>query len=168
MSEFSTTQLADAIHRRAPTRTASARLTPTQPPQVKTGSHGLLDRRPVARHLAQLRAVANRSANGCAVAQLETVISNTTKNYNYGAGSIPVGATTDGYLDPAKPKKGSAPGADEIQPVMTAFRNAGYKSMIKGHLMNGQLGGPGLASNLFPITSRANSSSERSASLRFM
>lgn len=108
----------------------------------------LASRHPSHRGVAQLAAVVQRV----------TKVRNQTAAYDYGAGHTePVGSVGEAWLDPDDPKKGSAPGDGEIAHVMGAFRDKGYKSMIRGHLMNGQLGGPGIASNLFPITSRANS-----------
>ena len=44
-------------------------------------------------------------------------------------------------------------------PTLSAFGGKGHKQAqvyIKGHLLNEQLGGPGVAKNLFPITGQAN------------
>jgi len=66
------------------------------------------------------------------------------------------GATIDAYLDPKDPITGSAPGVGidyRLYPLLNS--NFGV-SFIKGHLLNANLGGPGLPQNLFPITEEAN------------
>jgi len=68
-----------------------------------------------------------------------------------------VGHKMNAVLDPDDPIKGSAPGRGVQSSLMSAFRGKGYKRMIRGHLMNGQMGGLGIAANLFPITAQANS-----------
>lgn len=94
------------------------------------------------------------------VAQLETVIDgnpNGVYAYNKGKKSEVAGSHAWAYLDPDDEKNGSGPSGTALQGSMADLSNLGYKSMIKGHLMNGQVGGPGVAENLFPITSQANS-----------
>lgn len=78
--------------------------------------------------------------------------------YDNGSKSETVGRSMTAFLDPRFPINGSAPGAGEQQGLMEYLRDTKrFKSMKRGHLMNGQLGGPGIASNLFPITAKANS-----------
>lgn len=93
------------------------------------------------------------------VIQGKTSVKLTSKNYAYdnNTKSSVVGSVAEAYLDPNDPKNGSAPGGGELEGPMEDLKHLGYKSMIKGHLLNGQMGGPGLAQNLFPITSQANS-----------
>ncbi|TND01784.1 MAG: hypothetical protein FD123_4160 [Bacteroidetes bacterium] len=72
--------------------------------------------------------------------------------------SVTAGQQTIAYLDPNDPINGSAPGTGEQKDLMTYLKDKkDFRSMKRGHLMNGQLGGPGIAQNLFPITSQANS-----------
>lgn len=59
-------------------------------------------------------------------------------------------------INPNDKVKGSSPGNGVQAELMQEFKNVGYRRMIRGHLMNGQLGGLGIAANLFPITSQAN------------
>lgn len=61
----------------------------------------------------------------------------------------------EAYLDPADPQHGSAPG-NVLSKTMEALEKAGYLQMVRGHLLNDNLGGPGIACNLFPITAAAN------------
>ncbi len=68
-----------------------------------------------------------------------------------------VGHNMRADLDPNDPVRGSAPGNGVQQDLMTGLRNEGYRRMVRGHLLNGQLGGLGIAANLFPITAQANS-----------
>jgi hypothetical protein len=80
------------------------------------------------------------------------------------SGTVGVGMTAE-YLAPNHPQ-GSGPGDGE-QAGIFAFlptlgklpdgaSNQGGAVYIKGHLLNDNLGGPGVAKNLFPITGQAN------------
>lgn len=80
-----------------------------------------------------------------------------TFSFDSDSQSEPAGYRAWAYLDPNDPVNGSGPADSALNGSMADLKNLGYKSMIKGHLINGQLGGPGLAGNLFPITSQANS-----------
>ncbi len=53
---------------------------------------------------------------------------------------------------------GSAPGANELEPI-TSFLRRNYPNdqFIKGHMWNQEIGGPGVTQNLVPLTSQANS-----------
>lgn len=68
-----------------------------------------------------------------------------------------VGMKMHADLDPDYPIKGSEPGDGVQYGIMSSLKNDGIKRMIRGHLMNGQMGGLGIAANLFPITAHANS-----------
>lgn len=68
-----------------------------------------------------------------------------------------VGINMNADLDPGDPIKGSEPGDGVQFGIMSSLKNNGIKRMIRGHLMNGQMGGLGIAANLFPITAHANS-----------
>lgn len=90
------------------------------------------------------------------VVQLRTSVSCGTKFFKYADNeSEEVGNKMEAYLDPADPQRGSAPG-NVLCNTMKALEEAGYSSMIRGHLLNDNLGGPGIACNLFPITAKAN------------
>lgn len=67
-----------------------------------------------------------------------------------------VGTRVDVLLDPHDIQYGSEPGAD-LNRTMNAINNKWNTNWIKGHLLNHHLGGPGIASNLYPISRSANS-----------
>jgi hypothetical protein len=92
--------------------------------------------------------------------QRDTEIQSITDVYDYNDGSKQseiVGSHMLAYLDPKDPKKGSEPGTGVQSGLMGYLKGQGFKRMIRGHLLNAQLGGLGIASNLYPITSQANS-----------
>jgi Domain of unknown function (DUF4157) len=91
--------------------------------------------------------------------QCDTLIDGAPGTYDYDSDtySETAGARAWAYLDPNDAKNGSGPSDSALHGSMEDLSNLGYQSMIKGHLINGQVGGPGLAGNLFPITSQANS-----------
>lgn len=67
-----------------------------------------------------------------------------------------VGKEMEATLDPNDKIRGSAPGNGVQALLMNTLKFNGYKRMVRGHLLNGQLGGLGIAANLFPITTQAN------------
>ncbi len=94
--------------------------------------------------------------------QLATIIKHTTDNYSYkdhtdnGQKNQTVGTTMEAFLDPNDKIEGSATGGpqkDFISNIRKTFPN---DNMIRGHLLNHDLGGFGVEQNLFPITSYAN------------
>ena len=68
-----------------------------------------------------------------------------------------VGKKMDAHLEQGDPINGSAPGDGVQSGLMKELKSVGYNRMIRGHLLNGQFGGLGVAMNLFPITAKANS-----------
>jgi len=103
-------------------------------------------------------AQAKRPAEVC---QLESVVKNTTQNLPYPDGSggtahQVAGQKMDAYLDPKDPLAGSAPGGGAAYALYGALNAVHAVGFIKGHLLNANLGGPGLPGNLFPITGDAN------------
>ncbi len=106
--------------------------------------------------ISQRKSVATKVANNCVQA---SSVNTTTANYTYdnGTKTETVGRSMEARLDPGSPINGSAPGDAEQTGLMGYLKNTkDFRSMKRGHLMNGQLGGPGIAANLFPITSKAN------------
>ncbi|NKB81903.1 MAG: hypothetical protein GKS05_08465 [Nitrospirales bacterium] len=92
-------------------------------------------------------------------AQLASKVECQSTDYSYDNGNATevVGRSMRAELDPGAPINGSAPGDGVQKGLMDYLKlNKTYKSMKRGHLMNGQLGGPGIASNLHPITTKAN------------
>ena len=97
------------------------------------------------------------SLNPCI--QQASSVKTTTANYDYDNNTKKetVGRSMIAELDPGSPINGSAPGDGEQVGLMSYLKDTkDFKSMKRGHLMNGQLGGPGIAQNMFPITSKAN------------
>lgn len=91
------------------------------------------------------------------VVQLSTSVYCGTKLFKYADNeSEEVGNKMKAYLDPADRQRGSAPGENVLCKTMNALEEAGYSQMKRGHLLNDNLGGPGIACNLFPITAEAN------------
>lgn len=87
------------------------------------------------------------------VAQLKTEIC-----YNSGPlknTMFTVGKHMHASLDPNDPVHGSEPG--EQIGIIKMLKAEGYRAMVRGHLLNAELGGLGIAANLYPITSQANS-----------
>lgn len=95
--------------------------------------------------------------------QLKTRITHKHANFKYtpigktAQENEVVGAEMEAWLDPHDPVKGSA--ADEQDDLMASLKaKYGLKphELIKGHLLNHDLGGFGTSVNLFPITKTAN------------
>ncbi|MCG7755103.1 MAG: hypothetical protein LZF63_00370 [Nitrosomonas sp.] len=113
---------------------------------------------PKAREAAQLKAIMNSSFNSKQIAQRATAIEHT-------AGSVTVGSPPEtqrvgkqmiAILDAADPVVGTATG---VQWVWTQkLRNQFYKAgVVRGHLLNHDLGGHAIPENLYPISTKANS-----------
>ncbi|XOV66370.1 MAG: DNA/RNA non-specific endonuclease [Fluviicola sp.] len=103
------------------------------------------------------------SARG-GVAQLQTSMDAVrTKNYKYDSDtkSETAGKHAEAYLDPSSPAMGTSPSSSALKGVMGDLKSLGYQYMKKGHLINEQVGGPGVAANLFPITTSANDKHKR-------
>ncbi len=89
------------------------------------------------------------------VIQAKTEITHRTSTMKYDTfAPEKVGVSMAASLDPLDPVRGSATDSPN-----TPMYSALWKShrMVRGHLLNHDLGGFGLAENLFPITSGANS-----------
>lgn len=90
--------------------------------------------------------------------QLKTAINYTPGYYTYNNKTHVVGSKMTAELDPDEEVNGSEPGSGVQKTLMDDLKNVGnFKSMIRGHLLNDNIGGLGVAMNLFPITSQANS-----------
>lgn len=124
--------------------------------------------RAAANHVAQLKKggvsfPGYSKFPGPLVIQRKTVINHITGKYSYFDHADKtrkeevVGKEMKAWLDPKKVVKGSStaePQKKFIQNLRKTFRN---DSMIRGHLLNHDLGGFAVNENLFPITSAANS-----------
>ncbi|MCB0400487.1 MAG: DNA/RNA non-specific endonuclease [Flavobacteriales bacterium] len=106
--------------------------------------------------LKVIRLANNASAN--AVIQRVTSIKYDTTAFDMETGDKKeiVGKKMEATLDPNDKVRGSAPGDGVQAELMGLLKANGYKRMVRGHLLNGQLGGLGIAANLFPITTQAN------------
>lgn len=101
-----------------------------------------------------------RMPSNVSVAQLQTSIgAKSFGKYYYDSDSEYdlAGKHAEAYLDPYDPVEGSKPSSSALPGVMDDLKSLGYQHMKKGHLINEQVGGPGVAKNLFPITTKANS-----------
>jgi len=106
--------------------------------------------------LQPLSASTYASGNGL-TAQLATKITHTPGTVPFGGGKYIVGKKMEADLDPKFPVKGSATTSDNYD-WMKGIR-AFYKAsgVVRGHLLNHDLGGYGVPENLYPISSQANS-----------
>lgn len=101
----------------------------------------------------------NRNAT---TVQMKTSVNYQGQSYTYGKGETQmVGKQMEAHLDPAQPIRGQSANVNSSQnTMMTAIRSAwgiNGGNLVKGHLLNDNLGGNALSSNLFPITKPANS-----------
>ena len=106
------------------------------------------------------------------ILQKKTNIEFTTEQFGIDKVSCTVGKAMHATLDPWDVVTGSASSEDSVQTdlmrqiyildhIPDNNENPGYKNSgnkyVKGHLLNHDLGGPGLCFYLFPITNHANS-----------
>lgn len=73
---------------------------------------------------------------------------------------VAVGKKTTADLVPHKPLKGSSPGSSKEHDLLMKELRIHYpgEGFLRGHLLNDNLGGPGIWENMFPITAKANGS----------
>ncbi len=102
--------------------------------------------------------------------QLKTSVEHDTANFKYRSidtnnklsskidKTETVGTRMKAWLDPKDSVTGSAPGGDQdnLMKSLKLQGNLASYALIKGHLLNHDLGGFGVAENLFPITKQAN------------
>lgn len=112
----------------------------------------MADNSPQAHQLAQLKHMA---ATGQPITQLKTDITHTTGTVPAMGGKYTVGKSMDAWLDPKDPIQGSATGVNS--PWMQWIRgNHKDANVVRGHLLNHDLGGFGIEENLYPISTLAN------------
>lgn len=89
------------------------------------------------------------------VTQLKTVIKHKTGKLNVLNVDRTVGKAMEADLDPKDPVKGSATGvnSDWMQSIRKSYKNA---NVVRGHLLNHDLGGFAIEENLYPISTKAN------------
>jgi|GEM_PF-2051153 len=104
------------------------------------------------------------NASAASPAQLATNIRHNTENYSYmpqGVDAVraneTVGNRMRATLDPEDIVTGSSTGAPQANFIKAIRATFPRDSMIRGHLLNHDLGGFGVHENLFPITAKANS-----------
>lgn len=89
--------------------------------------------------------------------QMQTSIAHTSQDFTFNTDKTDkVGTLMEAYLDPHDPVVGSATGTPQ-KALYDAVNKKTKSSMVRGHLLNHDLGGYGVAENLYPITSSANS-----------
>ncbi|TND02441.1 MAG: hypothetical protein FD123_4114 [Bacteroidetes bacterium] len=100
--------------------------------------------------------VQRNSQNGT-VAQLTTSIKHTVGTIPFGGTTYMVGKKMQATLDPTDWVKGSATTADNYEWMKSIRAYYPAAGVIRGHLLNHDLGGYGVPENLYPISSMANS-----------
>lgn len=92
-----------------------------------------------------------------ATAQLATEIKHTPGTVPFAGKNYMVGKKMIAKLDPNDPVKGSATTYDNYDWMKGIRAYYGAAGVIRGHLLNHDLGGYGVPENLYPISSMANS-----------
>lgn len=108
--------------------------------------------------------------SGAGVIQQKSKVTNKGQDFKWGGKTTVVGKEMEAWLDPKEPVQGEEANINTKQdPMMQAIRNK-YKAtltsgclLVKGHLLNANLGGKALNNNLFPITKTANAEHLRTA-----
>ena len=92
--------------------------------------------------------------------QAKSFVKNEGQIFKWGKYSTIVGKKMQALLDPADPLQGESANVNADQtPMMDALRQLYVikgGDLVKGHLLNDNLGGKALNNNLFPITRAAN------------
>ncbi len=130
---------------------------------------GFVDNRPDTIAQRKLQEMANNSPQSKQDGQLSNVIqmatsvdySSQTVKYSTGPYSglknASVGKKMTATLDPGDPIKGSTPQLGGNEQELYDTLNASYGNQyVRGHLLNDNVGGLGVAENLFPLTDSAN------------
>lgn len=94
------------------------------------------------------------------VLQKKSDVENIGQTYNYDTDTVTVGKSMRAWLDPKDLLKGQSANLNIGQtPMMNAIRkywNIKGVNVVKGHLLNDNLGGTANNNNLYPITGGAN------------
>lgn len=141
--------------RQLQSNSASQTLSPVRHEADVIGAHQLAQRQAGAASAKPLQAYAWRQ--GGSPIQLQTEIKHTTNTIPFGGNHYLVGVGMTALLDPADPIAGSATTSDNydwMKGIRAYYPAAG---VIRGHLLNHDLGGYGVPENLYPISSMANS-----------
>lgn len=132
--------------------------------RIGTATTQFSDNRPSAGiSIDDKRSNSNDPAQLVKITKGKSSIENIGQTFDYGNGNaVTVGKSMEAYLDPKSPIRGWSANLNKSQNgMMTAMRN--YHNitggdLVKGHLLNDNLGGTALGENLYPITRGANSS----------
>lgn len=94
--------------------------------------------------------------------QMKSYVKNVGQQYKYAKKkSQMVGLKMQAWLDPTQPLRGQSANLNTSQDEMMGQIRADYGikggNVVKGHLLNDNLGGSALSTNLYPITKAANS-----------
>lgn len=112
-------------------------------------------REPFVSRLAQGAIVGQLALQPGRVIQMDTEIQHQTGTVTVGSNSYTVGLGMKAVLDPDDPVKGSATGPnwDWMKTLRLSYPSAG---VVRGHLLNHDLGGYAVPENLYPISTKAN------------
>jgi|GEM_PF-3891926 len=109
-------------------------------------------------------------ASSGGVIQEKSTVVNRSQSYSWNGKSTAVGLSMKAWLDPDYPVQGEEANLNTAQtPMMRAIKEKYHDSLtkdchlVKGHLLNANLGGKALNNNLFPITKTANGEHLRTA-----
>jgi len=108
-------------------------------------------------------AAINSAVTRNSVTQKQSYTSNTGQNFSWNGNSTVVGKTMEAWLDPSYPVQGEEANLNKEQDNMMKAIRTKYPEMkpsyalVKGHLLNANVGGKAHNNNLFPITKTANS-----------
>lgn len=115
----------------------------------------------VAHQLKEKASGAFLADNRSAPVQMKTYVKNQGQDYKYNGKTQMVGKKMQAWLDPNNPLRGQSANLNSSQnDLMSDIREEyGIKGggVVKGHLLNDNLGGSALSTNLYPITKGANS-----------
>ncbi len=124
----------------------------------KVQDNQFTDNRSEAVQLRRFQELTPNNPTSNQVTQLQSEIKYNTTAFDLEDGSSElVGQKMEASLESADALKGSGPGDGVQSGLMGKLKQTGFKRMIRGHLLNGQCGGLGIATNLYPITAKANS-----------
>jgi hypothetical protein len=115
------------------------------------------DNRPSTSRINAIQRMAN---NATQPIQLKSKVVNQGQDYTWGANKTKVGHKMQAWLEPGSLVQGESANLNKDQDaMMTAIRST-YGivggDLVKGHLLNDNLGGKAMNNNLFPITRAAN------------
>ena len=123
-----------------------------------------VDNRPEAITQRKLIKAVNNSPRAMQVKgkvnQLKSEVINRDQNYNYLSGSIKVGSEMEAWLDPSDMPVGQSANLNTSQNDMMdrirQYWGITGGDVVKGHLLNDNMGGTAMNYNLYPITRGAN------------